>query len=83
MYIEELDPFAGGQVMNLILSLKKSYLQFAATERWIGWRKSFFMRSFLLILEMSLNMQRLFVNLDVTELNDLLASLVEEFSQQN
>ena len=35
MYIEELHPLrmVCGQIMNLILTLKKSYLQFAATER--------------------------------------------------
>ena len=39
MYIEELHPLrmVCGQIMNLILTLKKSYLQFAATEKCRGW----------------------------------------------
>ena len=82
MYIEELHPLASGQVMNLILSLKKGFLQFAATERWLGWGEVVFYAQLFSHIKKVIE-QRLFVDLDVKVLNEMLASLVEEFSQQN
>ena len=69
IYIEELDP--RGQVMNLIMSLKKSYLQFAATEKWIGWNNVVFYAQLFAHIRKVIE-QRLFVDLEVTLLNDLL-----------
>ena len=81
MYIEELHPLACGQVMNLILTLKKSYLQFAATEKWLGWGEVVFYAIFFAYIKKVIE-QCLFVNLEVNLLHEMLASLIEEFSHR-
>ena len=83
MYIEELHPLrmVCGQIMNLILTLKKSYLQFAATERWLGWGEVVYYAKLFAHIRKVIE-QRLFVDLKVDLLHELLASLIEEFSQR-
>ena len=84
MYIDELHPLrmVCGQVMNLILTLKKSYLQFAATERWSGWGEVVHYAQLFAHIRKVIE-QRLFVDLKVDLLHELLASLIEEFSQRH
>ena len=83
MYIDELHPLRMGcsQIMNLILTLKKSYLQFAATERWSGWGEVVHFAQLFAHIRKVIE-QRLFVDLKVDLLHELLASLTEEFSQR-
>ena len=81
IYINELHPSAGNQVTNLILTLKKSYLQFAATERWRGWGEVVHFAQLFAHIKKVIE-QRIFVNLKVDLLQDMLASLVDEFSQR-
>ena len=83
MYIEELHSLqlVCGQVMNLILTLKKSYLQFAATKRWLGLGEVVFYAQLFAHIRKVIE-QRLFDDLKVDLLHELLASLIEEFSQR-
>ena len=82
MYIEELEPRVAGQVMNLILLLKKSYLNFAAEERWIHWNTTVFYAQLFSHIRKTIT-HRIFVDLDVNFLNDLLVALTEDFTNTN
>ena len=79
IYIEELDPRIAGQIMNLILNLKKSYLAFAAEEKWLNWGTVVYYAQLFSHIRKTIT-QRIFVDLEVNLLNDLLIALTEDFT---
>ena len=81
MYIEELQPRLSSQVMNLILTIKKSCLDFASDDRWLHWNRVVFYAQ-LFAHTRKVITQRLFMALDVEMLNDFLAQITEEFSNE-
>ena len=81
MYIEELHPRLGSQVMNLILTIKKSCLDFASDDRWLHWNRVVFYAQ-LFAHTRKVITQRLFMALDVEMLNDFLAQITEDFSNE-
>ena len=80
MYIDEIPSSLCGQVMNLILSLKKSCIEYAADERWIGWSRTVWYAQLFSHIRKTVA-QRLFMNLQVDLLNELLEALTTEFSE--
>ena len=80
MYIDELPSSICGQVMNLILSLKKSCLEFAADEKWLGWSRTVWYAQLFSHIRRTVA-QRLFINLPVDLLNEMLEALTTEFSE--
>ena len=71
--------------MNLILTIKKSCLDFASDDRWLHWNRVVFYAQLFAHTKRVIT-QRLFMALDVEMLNDFLAQLegkniiFEEFS---
>ena len=80
MYIDELPSSICGQVMNLILSLKKSCLEYAAEEKWLGWSRTVWYAQLFSHIRKTVA-QRLFLNLQVDLLNEMLEALTTEFSE--
>ena len=80
MYIDELPSSICGQVMNLILSLKKSCLEYAAEEKWLSWSSTVWYAQLFSHIRKTVA-QRLFLNLPVNLLNEMLEALTIEFSE--
>ena len=80
MYIDEIPSSLCSQVMNLILSLKKSCIEYAADERWIGWSRTVWYAQLFSHIRKTVA-QQLFMNLQVDLLNELLEALTTEFSE--
>ena len=79
MNIEELHPSLAGQVMNLILSIKKSCLNFVSEDKLIGWNNTvYFAQLFAHVLKVIA--QRLYMNLEVKLLTDFITTLASEFT---
>ena len=80
IYIDELPSSICGQVMNLILSLKKSCLEYAAEEKWLSWSSTVWYAQLFSHIRKTVA-QRLFLNLPVNLLNEMLEALTIEFSE--
>ena len=78
IYIDELHPRFCGQIMNLILSIKKSCIEFASDDRWINWNCVVWYAQLFAHIRKVIA-QRLFMNLKVELLNELLDALAAEF----
>ena len=66
--------------MNLILSIKKSCLNFAADEKWMSWNRVIFYAQ-LFAHTQKVIAQRMFMNLEVELLTDFITALTDEFSK--
>ena len=81
MYIDELPSRFCGQIMNLVLSIKKSCIEFASDDRWVNWTRIVWYAQLFTHIRKVIA-QRLFLDLPVELLSELLDSLVAEFSNE-
>ena len=81
MYIDEFQSKFCDQIMNLILALKKSFLEFASDQRWVGWSRTVWHAQLFSHIRKVIA-QRLLMQLKVELLTELLDSLATDFSNE-